>query len=197
MNIHGFNSLAGIKSAYILYIFALALAVTSCENDSEEIAKAARKENFPVETAANIKVIYSDSAKMKATMNAPLLKRYVEPDAYVELPKGVELVFYDDNMNRQSTITADYAISREGEKKMEAKNNVVVVNEKGETLKTEHLIWDEKTRMIYSTAFATITTRDETIYGNGFEANESFSKYKIKDVKGILNAKTRNNAPHP
>jgi LPS export ABC transporter protein LptC len=76
---------------------------------------------------------------------------------------------------------------------MEAKRNVVVVNEKGDKLNTEHLIWDKNTRMIRTEEFVKITTEDEIIMGNGMEADEHFTKYKIKQIKGIISIKENEN----
>ena len=69
---------------------------------------------------------------------------------------------------------------------MEAKYDVVIVNSEGERLNTEHLIWDRKNQRIYSNVFVTITTEDEVIMGEGFESNESFTKYKILKPKGTI-----------
>jgi LPS export ABC transporter protein LptC len=98
----------------------------------------------------------------------------------------VALTFFDDDLNVTSTLTAGYAVSREQDQVMEARQNVVVVNSRGDRLNTEHLVWDEKTRRIHSDAFSRITTATEVIYGNGMEANEEFTRYRIKDVKGVL-----------
>ena len=70
-----------------------------------------------------------------------------------------------------------------------AKNDVVVVNQKGEQLNTEKLLWDENTGKIYSDEFVKITTPDEIIMGKGFEANQDFSKYKIFKVTGNITVK--------
>jgi len=157
-----------------------------CINRQDEIRHATRRSGEPVEISRNIEVLYSDSAIVKVKMQAPLLERYAGAEPYTELKKGVNLTFYDRNRQVASTLTAGYAISRESEKVMEARNNVVVVNAQGDKLNTEHLVWDEKTRKIHSDEFARITTANEIIYGNGMEANEDFSTYRIKDVKGIL-----------
>jgi hypothetical protein len=69
---------------------------------------------------------------------------------------------------------------------MEVKKNVVVVNEKGEQLNTEHLVWDEKKAKLLSDEFVKITTKEEVIFGTGLEANEDFTKYKIFNIKGTL-----------
>ena len=69
---------------------------------------------------------------------------------------------------------------------MEAMNDVVITNAEGEKLNTEHLIWDRKAQRIYSEVFVKITTEDEIIMGEGFESNETFSKYKILKPKGTI-----------
>ncbi|MEO5570485.1 MAG: LPS export ABC transporter periplasmic protein LptC [Bacteroidia bacterium] len=167
----------------------------SCVNDKNEVALITKKTNLPVETATVIEILYSDSAKIKAKLLTPLMNHYTTPQPYLEMPKGINLKFFDDTLNIISTITANYAISRESADIMEARNNVVVVNQKGEQLNTEHLIWDQKTKKIYSTVFAKITTKNETIYGNGFQANEDFTNYKIMQVKGIINVNKEKHAP--
>nr|MBP6335704.1 LPS export ABC transporter periplasmic protein LptC [Bacteroidia bacterium] len=86
----------------------------------------------------------------------------------------------------KSRMDADYGVRYEKEQKMEARKNVVVVNERGEQLNTEHLVWDEKRQKLTSDQFVKITTKDEIIYGNGFEANQDFSKYKIFNIKGTI-----------
>lgn len=180
----------------ILFTLAFISAIFySCVNDKSEVDLITKKINYPVESAADIEVLYSDSAKIKAKLNAPLMNRYPTPKPYVEMPEGIDLKFFGDSLNIVSTITANYAISRESEDIMEARNNVVVVNQKGEQLNTEHLIWNQKTKKIYSNVFAKITTKDEIIIGNGFEANEDFTNYKINDVKGTFNVNKEKNAP--
>ena len=134
----------------------------------------------------NIKIIYSDSAQVQVEVKAPLMERYETENPFYEMTKGLQATFFDDQLNVKSKMNADYGIRYERELKMEAKKNVVVVNEKGEQLNTEHLIWDEKRQKLTSDEFVKITTKDEVIYGNGFEANQDFSKYKIFNVKGTF-----------
>lgn len=190
--------LKNFNPAKLLFTLAFALMLcSSCENDEKEVAFITRKQDFPVESAQNIEVLYSDSAKVKVKLTAPEMHRFSGIKPYIEMLKGVNLKFYNDSLHVISTLKANYAISREHENIMEARNNVIVVNEKGEMLNTEHLIWNSNTHKIYSDVFAKITTKSEIIYGNGFEANEDFSKYKITHVKGIININKENNAPDP
>lgn len=179
----------------ILVLFVLFF--TSCENDLDKVNQVTAKNTDPVEQGTNVEILYSDSAKMRVKVNAAELKRFVTPKPLVEMPKGVHVQFYDDSLNVTSTLTSKYAIRKESEQIMEAKNDVVVVNSKGEKLNTEHLIWDEKTRKIYSKEFVKITTEDEIIFGNGFESNEDFSKYKIFNIKGTITINKDEHAKSP
>ena len=76
---------------------------------------------------------------------------------------------------------------------MEAHENVVVVNDKGEQLNTEYLRWEEKKGKLFSDQFVKISTADQIIYGEGFEAEQDFSSYRIFKTKGIINVKQEAN----
>ena len=99
------------------------------------------------------------------------------------LPKGVMVIFYDRNEKESTTLKGNYAIRYEKSQRMEIRYNVEVINEKGEKLNTERLVWDEQKKKITSNAFVKITTAKEVITGNGLEANQDFTKYEIKKSK--------------
>lgn len=180
-----------ILNNFLKSVIAFFLAVTlfACENNIDEVNAIAKKKKFPIETADSIEVIYSDSGKILMKISAPLMEHFTGDSAYIELSKGVHVIFFNDSLKPQTELTAEYAINKERESIMEAKRNVVVVNEKGDKLNTEHLIWDKNTRTIRTDEFVKITTEDEIIMGNGMEADEHFTKYKIKQIKGIISIK--------
>jgi LPS export ABC transporter protein LptC len=171
----------------VLYLIMFAAA--SCETDIEKVQMITSEKNLPVESAKNMEVLYSDSAKVKVKIMAGEVNRFAGASPYTEMKKGVKLEFFDDSLKVTSQLTANNAVSKEQEQIMEAKNNVVVINEKGEKLETEHLVWDEKKEKIYTDVFARITTDDEIIYGNGFESNQEFTRYRILQPKGIITIK--------
>src|SRR5437588_12557627 len=97
--------------------------ITGCENDLKDLKKiSANQVNKPVEKYTGVDVIYSDSARVKAHMTAPLMINYKVKKPYTEMPKGVKVIFYDNNLVESSTITANYAIRREIEKTIELRN---------------------------------------------------------------------------
>jgi LPS export ABC transporter protein LptC len=170
------------------------LTLVSCENDIAKVNSVTADvlKNLPIESGKNIQLIYTDSALTKAILTTPQMDRYIGKKNYFELPKGMKIIFYADANRAKTTLVADYGIGYEngnGMEQMEAKRNVVVVNEKGEKLNTEQLIWNAITKKIITNAFVKITTKDEIIWGDGLEANEDFSSYEIKNVKGQLSIK--------
>jgi LPS export ABC transporter protein LptC len=176
---------------FCVILLAITFIWTSCENDIEKVKIVTNKKAMPIEKGKDVEILYSDSARIKARLLAKELNRFAEKQPYVEMPKGIKMYFYDSNQKVNSTLTSEYAkvLQFPDNNIMEAKRKVVVVNEKNETLNTEHLVWNQKEETIVSDAYVTITTKDEIIMGDGLESNQSFTKYKIKKMKGIINLK--------
>lgn len=170
------------------FCFASAILVgfLSCKNDPEEVNAVTKKDSFPLMTTQNVDLIYTDSAKLKTHLTAPMVEDYGGIIPKTIFPKGVFVEFYDDSGKVNSSLKSDYAERREKEQIMLAKRNVVVVNIKGEQLNTEKLTWDGKRRKIYTDAFVKITTADQVLMGNGLESDETFTEYEIKDITGTI-----------
>lgn len=186
---------AGVPGIFLLVLYIIVFV--SCENDIEKVTLVTDKKILPVETSTKLTILYSDSAKIKVKITTPSLQRFNTKEPYTEMPQGVHVEFYDNEMKVKSTLDAKYALRKDVENVMEAKNDVVVVNEKNEKLNTEHLIWDEKTSKIYSKEFVKITTPDKIIYGNGFEANQDFTSYKIFNIKGVITINKNERTANP
>ncbi len=157
----------------------------------EEVKTLTEQEVLPIEIADKIRIIYSDSAILQVILEAEHLERFLGEDPYLEMSNGVHVRFYSDGVRVESELTSNYAISHQNSGIMEANEDVVVVNKKGETLNTEHLIWEEKTERIHTEEFVKITTEDEVIFGHGFESNQDFTKYRIKKIKGTIKIKEK------
>ncbi|MCB0408633.1 MAG: LPS export ABC transporter periplasmic protein LptC [Flavobacteriales bacterium] len=178
-----------ITIAYLIPIIFIIGILYSCENDIDEVNAITADANQPIRTGKDVELIYSEKANAKIKVKAPQMKEFAGEKNYMEMPAGIEVFFYDSLQKVTTTLTANYAINRVSENIMEAKNDVIVINEKGEKLNTEHLVWIQDSAKIYSDEFVKITTADEILMGDGLEANEDFTKYKILKLKGIINLK--------
>lgn len=177
---------------YITVIcFAGLLFMVSCENDIAVVNSitAATEAQLPLESGKNVEMLYSDSAIVRAKLTTPQLDHYVGKKNFTEMPKGMIIVFFNEERKESNRLKADYGISYDngkGPEKMEAKRHVQVINEKGDKLETEHLIWDATTKQIYTDEFVKITTKEQVIWGTGLKAKEDFSWYEITHPQGVI-----------
>lgn len=190
------------KILHFLSVAALfsgaAFLLLACENNIEKIKAFSSPENLPVVEASNFETMFTDSGEVRFSLKAPKLLRFEgEGKPYVEFPEGIELVKYDEHQNIISSITADYAKQFEKEEKWEAKNNVVATNAQGDTLKTEHLIWEEKEEKIYTEEFVRIIREDQIITGIGFQSDQSLQNWRIKNPKGTIYINVKDPQPPP
>jgi LPS export ABC transporter protein LptC len=144
------------------------LLMNACENDLNKIkAISAKESTSDIDSTTNVDVIYSDSAKVKLHMTAPLLLQHGDvkhPEkGYDVMPHGVRIVFYDSTHKESGTIVADSAINHTTAKIIEFHRNVVATNAQGATYRSEELIWDQVKKTIYSNKMVHITGKDGNI----------------------------------
>lgn len=135
----------------------------------------------------NVTVNYTDSGTLKATIFAPQLIGYrKDGNEIVKMPKGVRGDFFNERGERESYLTAEKGISYQTQRITEVMQNVVVVNNKGEKLNTEKLIWDQKKQIIYTDKFVKITTATEVLTGEGMQSSQDFSNWVIMKPRGRI-----------
>jgi LPS export ABC transporter protein LptC len=175
-----------MPSSQYLFILAVALFLVACGNDLEEAKLVASRANVNIETGKEVVINYSDNGITRIRAKAPTATRFNKEKPYMEFGDGIHLQFFDDKGNVESTLTAKYATAVENSQEMTVRDSIVVVNQKGERLTTDELIWDEEKKIIYSNTFVKIATEDEVIYGKGMIANQNFSDYTIKNITGKI-----------
>jgi len=186
-----------LKSMYrakllMLLVIPGVFYLAACENDIEKINTVTNTNDLPEVSGKNIEILYSDSGKVKMQLNADEIMQFGKLERpYIEFPKGVHIVFFDDSLIIESELVADYAKYYQTEKLWEAHGNVFVYKvSTGEKLNTEELFWDENSKRIYSNSFSRIERKDMIYYGQkGFETNEKFSPLRLKSSRGSLNIK--------
>lgn len=167
--------------------FVLWAMLASCENDIEKVKNLSNSEDLPAITAQGYEVLISDSTVIKQKLQTPeMIVHGNQKEPYTEFPQGVAITQYDAHMNVISYITSQYAKYFDADERWEAKNNVIAVNQNGDTLKTEFLIWDKKKEKIYSDQFVKIIQKDQITTGTSFESNQDFTEYYFKNLKGQM-----------
>ncbi len=144
-------------------------------------------EKVPSETLKQAELTYTEKGKVKVKIIAQKIERFTKPSPTINFSQGLVVYFYNDSAMLTSTLTAQQAIIDDEKQQMIAEINVELINQKQEKLNTEKLIWDEKSNLIYTEKSVKITSKNEIIFGDGFESTPDFSTYKITNVRGNIN----------
>ena len=171
-------------------LLLLALILGGCENDIERINLITDESEAPTVQGTNIRVIYSDSAKVKVQVLAPVYRQYPTAERpYMEFKEGLEVYFYNDSARIESEIRADYTIYYMEEQLWHATGNVVAQQfESGDALYTDELFWDENEELIYSDTYTRVISEDNTLYGkNGFRSNQNLTNWQLIGSSGTIN----------
>jgi LPS export ABC transporter protein LptC len=146
---------------------------------------------LPSETIKEAELTYTEKGKVKVKIISKQIERYTARST-INFSDGIVVHFFNDSAIITSTLTAQEAIIDEKKEQMMAQVNVELINQKQEKLNTEQLIWNERTNLIFTEKLVIITTKDEVIFGEGFESTTDFSSYKITNVSGSINIKDGN-----
>ncbi|MCS6822275.1 MAG: LPS export ABC transporter periplasmic protein LptC [Microscillaceae bacterium] len=157
----------------------------SCQMQNNKQLKDMPKYEGAIITTQNLKTAFSDSGKVKIRMEAPLQEEFADGNQVFR--KGVVLNFYDQYHQNYARLTANYGKFDKAKNQYTAIGNVIVQNLKeNKKLNTEELHWTPANQKIFTQKFVTITTPDEILKGEGLEAQQDFSFYKILRPTGTF-----------
>jgi LPS export ABC transporter protein LptC len=164
------------------------LMLSACENDLKKIKElSANQLNMDVDTIHQVDIIYSDSAKVKFRITAPLLLQYQGKKPYNLMPKTVNVAVFE-NMVQTGSIVADTGIQSDIDKKIQFRKNVVATNDKGETFKSDELIWDQTTKTVHSNKMVQIhLANGDIMNGTGFVSDDKMKHWMMTSSTAILN----------
>lgn len=142
---------------------------------------------YPDESAQNMTITVSDSGRTSFIVTTPMFNRYNGDTSYVDCPEGITITSFNDFGRKQAIITANYACQINNNL-FKATDNVVIYDIiNGDSVITDEVIWDQRRRSIYSTKSVKQVKRDGSVnYGDGFDADERFTKYTIIHPHGEM-----------
>jgi LPS export ABC transporter protein LptC len=170
------------------FISVLLVLATSCKknNIAEIAAIVPSNDHSPLEISRDVEFLITDSAVIRAKLNTPLMETFYAEEPYVEMPKGLNVIFYNNHAIPSGYLSANYGKRYSIKRIIEVKENVVVVNTQHDTFTTEFLTWNERTQMVYTDNYVRVKTKDEIITGKGFSSDMSFTNYEFRNIKGII-----------
>jgi LPS export ABC transporter protein LptC len=168
---------------HFLRIFIL-IFLLSCEDNFQEIQNINSKNILPIGITENLKLIYTDSAKVKAILYSNLNKDFTNQSfPYSEFPDGVKITFYDNDLN-ETIVTSDYAITYNKTNIVNLIGNVVINNFDGSELKTKQLYWDPEQEWLFTEEKFSFKNIDYDIVASRLDANRSFTIFNTGKLDG-------------
>ncbi len=167
-----------------IYLVTFVIACTQVE----DVDLSKRKKDFPSRTLINANVVFKDSGFLKINLRSPLIEEYAMIDTpYTKFPKGLEMNYYNKNIDSPGFLRANWAVMNEMKGWYEGRGNVLVISEKGDTLKTQKLFWNKNKRQIFTqdTVYIITKTGDSLQANNGLEAKDDLTEYMLFNNQGM------------
>ena len=171
----------------------LLVVLVSCTNDPKLVQDFVSDKEQAIEQIKEVELVHTENGKIKVRILADKIERFQKQQPGLIFSEKIEVYFYNDSSELQSTLMANDASIDEDKKIMLAQNNVVLTSSDNKKLETDELIWDEKQNKIYTDKKVKITTGKEVVYGEGFTSNADFSQYSIAKIHGTFDFETETN----
>ena len=173
--------------------FFFSVVLIACTNDPKLVQEFVSDKEQAIEQIKGAELLHTENGKIKVRIVAGKIERFQNKQPQLVFTESLEVYFYNDSSQLQSTLKADGASIDEETKIMLAQNNVELISSDNKKLETEELIWDEQQNKIYTDKKVKITTGKEVIYGEGFTSNPDFTAYSITKIHGTFDFEDETN----
>ena len=168
-------------------------ALTSClfvackDDNTNLVSHPTDPELVPTMTSHDVKTIISDNGRTRYRINTPLWQLFTEArEPHWVFPKGVKAEDLDSTYAVKTSIECDSAYYDQNKELWDLHGHVTITNSDKDVVMTDQLFWNQMEHRLYSDAFIHIEKQGRIIEGHGYESNEQFTSYRIKQVEAIF-----------
>ena len=175
-----------IKPTLVFGLISVFVLLFSCKKELPPINK--KKVEFPTRTLINANIINKDSGRISGNLRSPLIEEYTTVDSpYTIFRKGLNLDFYQKGSIKPGYFQADWAKLSDVTGLYEGRGNVIIVNEKGDSLKSEQLFWNKKNKTVYTSKEVYLISKegDSLTAKNGLQATDDLETYTLFNNQGF------------
>ena len=164
------------------------LLLSSCEND-DKILRDWTKQVRLKEEGVNMKIFISQEGRLRARIQSPYMIKETGDTISMTFPKTLHCDFYDDSLRVDSRLDARYGVYYENLNKVFLRDSVVVITQKGDTLISPELWWDQGTQLFTTDKYAIYRGPDQQIVGGqGLEATQDLKRITFRGTTGTVKA---------
>ncbi|GGE87363.1 LPS export ABC transporter protein LptC [Chishuiella changwenlii] len=176
-----------VKLNFIFSLMSIFILLFSCGRETPPNNK--KKVDFPTRTLINANIINNDSGRISWNLRSPLIEEFTTVKSpYTLFKKGLNVDFYEKGKEKPGYFIADWAKLDDGTGIYEGRGNVIVVNEKGDSLKSDQLFWNKKRKTVYtSKEVYLINSKGDSLKAtNGLQASDDLEHYTLFNNQGYM-----------
>lgn len=176
-----------ILKSIVVIIFTTMLF--SCESSLKDVQKAYQSSFVPMGEADTINLKYIDSGRIVSNLISPKMLDFSNAKSpFVEFPKGVKVLMFNNLGQVTTTITSNYAISYSKTDIIDLQENVVIISNEGQKMETEQLYFDQKNEWFFTEKFFKFTDANgRYLQGPGVDFSKNFKIFNMQKSSGELN----------
>src|SRR5690606_33986333 len=141
----------------------------------KDIQNLHKKQLYPTGEADTIHAVYTDSAKIKAEMDAIKMLDYGNAKyPFNEFPKGIKVTVYDNN-NNKNYIVANQATVYNKTGIINLVGDVKITSHDGKVMQTRQLYFDQKNSWFFTEHYFKVTDSNKSFFdGIGVDFDQNF-----------------------
>ena len=177
-----------VSLSRIVYIVLMAIVLVACKDEMTSVVKhPTDPEKVPTMTSHDVQTVISDDGRTRYRIETDVWQMFEEAkEPHWIFPRGVKAEELDSEFNSISSIKCDSAYYDENSQIWDLHGHVNITNSDGDVILTDQLFWNQMTHRLYSDAFIHIEKQGRVIEGYGYESNEQFSTYTLRQVEAIF-----------
>ncbi len=176
------------KIVFLSFVFLYFILIGCSEEKLKpQIDLTISSEELPDQESNDAVITFTEEGKLKAILYSDNIK--VLGGKNEKLLENMRIEFFDENEVRTSVLTSFFGKIDDSTLDMFARDSVVAVSDRGVTLTTDELIWQNKSKKIVTDKFVRIVSDKEIIEGYGFESDQNLRNYTIFNITYITDVK--------
>lgn len=162
------------------------LALTACSNSMDKVHFFDRK-SLPVQTLYDATVLQSRSGNIQSELRAAVISKYEHPQATTTYPKGLQLVFFDNEGDTSCTLQAGFGMSWDRDGVMMVRDSVIIISyTQGDTIYLQDLVWNQSEGRVFSNNPVRTQNGARVTIGDSFHSDDKLEQMQIVNQRGVL-----------
>ena len=158
----------------------------SCDLSTNQPVNTEYQKKEPVGTGFNIRMVYTDSTRIKAILETPVYLDYSNLSMqYSEFPEGLKVTFFDELMN-ENIVLADFGTLYNATSIIDLVGNVSLTLSDGSVLNTEQLYWDANNDWIFTEKEFRFVGPEYNVLASRLDTNKEFTKFQTGKLTGTV-----------